>query len=196
MNDQLLNNLIDEIESKGWSHITQFFSKEFCQNLIQNGMSYLEFERANVGKEASKNLDLTIRDSYTCWIDEWSKSAELTEYDQLLQQLGKSFNQAFFLSIKNYESQFALYKNGGFYKKHLDQHSKSKSRKISVILYLNDVMQGGELLIFNKNNPNEIDLCLLPNAGDIIVFSSADIYHEVLPVVDERISITTWLRDD
>ena len=105
-------------------------------------------------------------------------------------------NQHFFLSMKRFESQFAIYQKGGFYKKHLDQLKKTRHRQVSCILYLDDCLAGGELLIFNKNNKNQLDYTYTPKAGEMVLFFSKSIYHEVLPTQQKRYSLTTWFRDD
>ena len=38
------------------------------------------------------------------------------------------------------------------------------------------------------------ELDVLPEAGTLVVFLSADLPHEVLPATRERLSLTGWLR--
>ena len=47
-------------------------------------------------------------------------------------------NRALFLSLKDYETHFAIYPPGTFYEKHVDQFQSSGARKISFAFYLNE----------------------------------------------------------
>lgn len=38
------------------------------------------------------------------------------------------------------------------------------------------------------------ELDVLPEAGTLVLFLSADLPHEVLPATRERLSLTGWLR--
>jgi SM-20-related protein len=107
-----------------------------------------------------------------------------------------SINNYFRLSIKGFESQFSVYNQGGFYKCHLDQHKETRHRQVSCCIYLNDCVDGGELVIYKKGSKTEVDKVIKPLSGSIVFFFSKDIYHEVKMVQNPRYSITTWFRDD
>ena len=111
-------------------------------------------------------------------------------------ELMLELNRTFFLACKRFETQFAYYPVGGYYKKHLDQLADNKHRQGTVILYLEDCLGGGELIIYNKDHINQIDQVYSPRKGDLVIFFSSQIFHEVKEAHSERTSLTTWFRDD
>ena len=67
-------------------------------------------------------------------------------------------------------------------------------RAVSAVFYLNSDWlpeQGGALRLYLADG-RELDV--LPEAGTLVVFLSADLPHEVLPATRERLSLTGWLR--
>lgn len=67
---------------------------------------------------------------------------------------------------------------------------------MTCIFYLNDCYEGGELLIYSREDKKQIAARISPSIGSCVIFFSGQIYHEVLPVVETRYSLTTWLRCD
>lgn len=61
---------------------------------------------------------------------------------------------------------------------HVDDYGNGDDPNISVVLYLNDDYEGGELFFKEQN------IKIKPEAGSIIIFPSVDpYYHESLPVI-------------
>ena len=61
-------------------------------------------------------------------------------------------------------------------------------------MYLNDGWQaedGGQLRLYLADGQVRD---VLPEAGTLVVFLSADIPHEVLPASRDRLSLTGWFR--
>ena len=79
------------------------------------------------------------------------------------------------------------YKEGGFYRQHIDDN-KGVERRISMSLLLNDDYDGGDFQFFGDYKVN----C---EAGSAIVFPSNYCFpHEILEVQSgERYSIVTWV---
>ena len=102
-------------------------------------------------------------------------------------------------------TQFAKYKDGGFYDWHIDasyQDEIQSRRKLSLSFILTDPdeFEGGELQFFNGNRPlgdkNEDDEKVIKNdlkaKGTVVVFDSRD-FHRVTPVTSGvRYSIVCW----
>ena len=119
-----------------------------------------------------------------------TKAAKAAQNDELRQAL----NQAFYLGLADYESHFAHYPPGAFYQKHLDRFRDDDRRTVSAVLYLNDdwqADQGGALRLYPDGGE---PLDVLPEAGTLVLFMSADLPHEVLPATRERLSLTGWFR--
>ena len=116
-----------------------------------------------------------------------------------MNSLCEHFRSQLYLSVWTYEGHLARYPAEGFYKAHLDRHAKTLNREISIIAYLNNDWQetdGGQLRIYT-NKEQGMDgpsLDVLPQAGTVVIFRSADFWHEVLPSKRPRLSVTGWLR--
>ena len=62
---------------------------------------------------------------------------------------------------------------------HVDDYGDGENPNISVVLYLNDNYDGGEIYF------KEQDIKIKPEAGSIVIFPSVEpYYHESLPVTD------------
>ena len=103
-------------------------------------------------------------------------------------------------NIKNVESpQFLRYDIGDHYKAHNDSESyikgklkRASKRDISLLLYLNDDYEGGELE-FTK-----LQLTIQPKKGMLIAFPSyEDFEHKVHPVTKgTRYTIVSWIETE
>ena len=112
-------------------------------------------------------------------------------------------NPHFAVSISGLEKpQLLVYGLGGHYKPHVDGEGKwvnneglagwrkSLDRDLSVIYFLNDEFEGGELIF------PALGLVIKPQAGTLVCFPSTHQYlHGVSPVTaGQRLSLVTWLR--
>jgi len=190
--------MLESLVSKGWYCFDELFSDDFCFNISNElNAKYNKglFDEAAIGRALKHTVKSNIRDSQILWIDDWS-SLELNQFHAFTTELMEKLKHTLLLSLKRFESQFAVYEPGGFYKKHLDQLKGSGHRQISTILYLNDCNDGGELVLYNKDNKNIIDKLISPRSGQFVIFISSQIFHEVKPTLNQRYSLTSWLRDD
>lgn len=188
----------EEILNQDYYIQDNFFATELVLNLKNTFEDYLtqkKFNQSRIGKSASIQENTAIRSDEICWIENWNDSAELLIFQKFLTELSQFCRSAFYLPLKRFESHFALYSEGSFYKRHLDQHKNSPHRQISIILYLSEFKpdNGGELIIY-PNGKSQIKIS--PIAGRLVVFKSADLPHEVLVTHAKRCSLTSWLRDD
>jgi SM-20-related protein len=189
----------NNLTQKSWSSHLNILDKNSCQNLLKYIDLHLEqenFKIAQIGNKLNKIKKTSIRSSKIAWIDNWEANHELKSIYHSLLELQNEFNHYFFMALKRFESQFAFYEKGDFYKKHLDQLNNTRHRQVTLILYLNDIPDGGELVIYNKDNKMQVETIIKPKMGELICFFSGHIFHEVLPTNFPRYSITTWFRDD
>lgn len=184
------------LEERGWFFQENFVTDEFCKLLLNNYFNQNERKLFGEAKIGIKNSNITIRNGSVLWVDDWNSDSALEQLNLMFSDMMNSLNNYFRLSMKSFESQFSIYNQGGFYKCHLDQHSQTKHRQISCCLYLNDCIEGGELVIFKRRSKEKVDKVIKPLRGSIVLFFSADIYHKVNNVNNSRYSITTWFRDD
>lgn len=101
------------------------------------------------------------------------------------------FNRELFLNLASSEFHFAVYPEGSFYRRHLDQFKERANRILTFIVYLNPNWKpgdGGELRIYRDDNQLDIE----PIYGRMVLFKSAVLEHEVLPTQIKRRSLTGW----
>ena len=186
--------LIEMLVEKGWFHQEDFMTSDFCLELLSEAQN-LQWKQAKIGKGDKIQEALAIRSDSIAWIEEDSATPAQKNYLTQMDDLRKTLNQELYLGLKDYECHFAQYSTSGFYKKHLDQHTGSNARVVSSILYLNEPEKGGELVIYNRENPEIVEKVITPKPGSFVCFLSNQIYHEVLPTESERYSLTGWFRN-
>ena len=152
------------------------------------------FHSASIGRGVHRVINKSIRSDDISWIDDWS-GVHLSEFFKLLCELQKELCLKCMLSLKRYEGHFALYQEGGFYEKHLDNHQGRNHRQISTVVYLN-ACRGGELLIYGEEDPSQVVKTIATSPGRIVLFDSKRVWHKVSPTQSQRRSLTGWFRDD
>ncbi|HAT7768148.1 TPA: SM-20-like protein [Legionella pneumophila] len=152
------------------------------------------FRNAKIGQHLQAQQNDKIRSDQIFWIDADSPSPSIQAYLKKLVCLGNILNQTMYLGLVEFETHFAIYLPGTFYRKHVDQFESTKTRKISFVYYLNETWQtefGGELLLYN------IEDKLIQNispVGNRLVCFDSELPHEVHPTHQTRFSITGWMK--
>lgn len=200
MHEQLLQRhlpqIIDDLATQGWSQLDGFLPPalthelaEECRKRAQTG----ELTPAGVGRGQGLAVREGIRGDSIQWL-EVGQSNACDQYLATMDALRQSLNQAFYLGLEDYECHFAHYPVGAFYQKHLDRFRDDDRRTVSAVFYLNadwQADQGGALRLYPRDG-GELDV--LPSAGTLVLFVSAELPHEVLPAHRERLSLTGWFR--
>lgn len=165
------------------------------QERIDNG----EFKKAGIGTGNDLQIDRSIRGDHIKWIERNDARPNTRVFLDRVDLLMQTMNRVCFLGLKDYETHFAYYPEGTFYKRHLDQFKSDDHRRISFVLYLNTEWQpgdGGELRLYLPNAEGGEDIVdVQPTAGRLALFRSDIIEHEVLRANKERYSITGWMLD-
>ena len=188
--------IIDDLATQGWSLLPGFADQTLTAELAQECRARVKngaLSPARVGRGAGQEIREAIRGDQIEWLEP-GQSAPTDAYLQLIDGLRLALNQQLFLGLDSYESHFAFYPAGAFYKKHLDRFRDDDRRTVSVVLYLNEQWQddfGGELRL---HLPDGETRDVRPDAGSLVVFMSADMPHEVLPATRERLSLAGWFR--
>ena len=192
----LFARIVDDLATHGWSQqsifiptdLTTQLAKE-CHRRAQLG----QLEPAAIGRGRAAIVHENIRGDHIQWLDAGHHPA-VDRYLGLMEQLRTAINQTLFLGLEDFESHFALYPPGAFYKKHLDRFRDDDRRTITCVAYLNEQWlpeQGGELRMYlGDKRVHDV----LPQASTLMVFMSAQWPHEVLPATRDRLSITGWFR--
>lgn len=192
----LSNDLIDRLVEQGWAQQDGFLPAALartladeCRELTSSGA----LKAAGVGRGASQQLRPDIRGDHIQWLKD-GQSAACDAYLAIMEGLRIALNRDLYLGIEEYESHFAWYPVGACYQQHLDRFRDDDRRTVSVVIYLNADWQpeeGGALRLYPQGQPC-VDV--LPLAGRMAMFMSADMLHEVLPATRERMSIAGWFR--
>lgn len=189
------NNITQQLAEQSFAVIDDVFSHEIIQELRQEIIIADEENNLRHAKISQQGLQETsIRSDLIQWIDESQPSSALQSYLTFLEQLRLHVNQEFQLGLFQHEVHYTLYRQGSFYKKHVDQFAQNKSRQLSFILYLNSGWQpqdGGTLVLYDQENNQLTEI--LPHANRFICFFS-DLPHEVLVTHRQRFSITGWFK--
>ncbi|WP_416240395.1 2OG-Fe(II) oxygenase [Marinobacter sp. F3R08] len=154
-------------------------------------------KKAGIGRGSDLVRDRTVRRDRIAWLQGvTAPQAALFEFFETIRQ---GLNQRLFLGLKRFETHYATYHSGDFYKKHLDSFKGRASRVVSLVLYLNEEWQaadGGALQVFNRDNEHEVCGVVLPEIGRMALFMSEEVPHEVLPANRTRYSLACWFRQD
>ena len=188
----LAQNLID----KGYSVQTNALPKELSQMLWDElqEMRPSKFHKAGIGKNKKIKMNVLIRNDEISWIEGTTKSG--VAWLKWAASLQAYLNKRLFLGLFSFESHFARYRKGDFYRKHRDAFLGDAVRKLSIVIYLNKnwlVKDGGELVLYTNEVPAE-KIKVAPEFGTLVVFLSEDVLHEVLPPNCDRHSIAGWFR--
>ena len=190
--------LIDSYVDNKVGLAENFLSLELAANLKTNlKLLYAndELKSAGIGNNAKATQNKLVRSDKIYWLDPAHENVFEQQFFVLIDAFVLYLNRHCFTGITGYEFHYALYENGTFYKRHLDQFQHSNSRAFSMIMYLNSewkVDDGGELCIFHSDNIQMI----APTNGKCVFFKSSELEHEVCETQQPRLSITGWLRTD
>ena len=152
------------------------------------------YEAAHVGRIDQRQRNAQIRSDEINWVtgSELATRAYLGTMERLRQHL----NERLFLGLFEFESHFARYGEGAFYKRHRDSFNGGRNRVLSSVLYLNPdwrADQGGELVIYDPDDGRQLGM-VSPEFGTLVLFLSEIFPHEVLPAMRTRFSLAGWFR--
>jgi SM-20-related protein len=198
----LFESISNDIIEKGYSIRPYALPTDLTRLLLQHiiELPTEEFKRAGIGRTKDHQVNDFIRTDEISWITNNSNaSSAWLNWTEALQAY---LNRRLFLGLFSFESHFAHYAKGDFYKKHKDAFKGEGNRVLSVVVYLNQhwsPSDGGELVIYDNKSPvsSVVDnrkITVSPTFGTIVVFLSEEFPHEVLPAKRDRYSIAGWFR--
>ncbi|MTI78545.1 MAG: 2OG-Fe(II) oxygenase [Marinobacter sp.] len=200
--DDWLDELASGLSEQGWMSLD--VRSQLGANLLaalKQEVQILDrtdaMKKAGIGRGNDLVRDRSVRRDKIAWLQGVAApQAALFEFFEMIRQ---GLNQRLFLGLKRFETHYATYHSGDFYKQHLDSFKGRASRVVSLVLYLNEDWQaadGGALQVFNRDNDHEVCGTVLPEAGRMALFMSEEIPHEVLPANRTRYSLACWFRQD
>lgn len=191
---ELFENIASDISDKGYSVNFNALSADLGELLWthMNKMNLEKYSPAGVGRKNNYNRNMFIRGDEICWINGDSDAGNA--WLEWIEALQDYLNSRLFLGLFSFESHFAHYPPGTFYKKHVDAFKGESNRVLSVVLYLNPGWlpdDGGELILYFGEDES---IRITPNFGTLVTFLSEDFPHEVLSTNRDRYSIAGWFR--
>lgn len=173
-----------------------FLHKDLSDGLRQNILNLQSDDSmvaAGIGNNVLRDQEQKLRGDKIFWMDKSHDNIFEQEFLQLVENFIEHLNRTCYTGINAYEFHYAVYEEGSFYKRHLDQFKSNNNRKFSLINYLNKnwlEKDGGQLNIFNTNEVQHIS----PEAQTAVFFKSDELEHEVALSNKERMSISGWLK--
>jgi SM-20-related protein len=195
--NEVFEILISQLIEKGYAVLDDFLPKPLVKKLAENlriRFKEGEMKAAGVGRQSQFKKDESYRSDVISWVDNDTEDADEQEFLKLIEGLMFYLNRTCFTSLKSYEFHYAMYKQGTFYKRHLDQFTSDSRRQFSVVSYLNEDWgpeDGGELVLYTNSEP----VTVLPKGGRIVFFKSDLLEHEVKTAFRERLSLTGWIKN-
>ncbi|OHC20556.1 MAG: 2OG-Fe(II) oxygenase [Pseudomonadales bacterium RIFCSPHIGHO2_02_FULL_60_43] len=192
----LLTRIVDDLAEQGWSLQPQFIAPSLTLDLAEECRKRAAqgaLAPAGVGRGAQQQIREGVRGDHIQWLEAGQAEA-CDQYLQAFDELRVALNQGLYLGLEDFEGHFALYPPGAFYQKHVDRFRDDDRRAVSAVFYLNEdwqAEQGGALRLYLPNGETRD---VLPQAGSLLLFLSADMPHEVLPASRDRLSLTGWFR--
>lgn len=189
--------LAEALQQQGWWLGSGLISAPLLRGLLQTAVSKAANDKmraAKIGRGDHEVLLSDVRNDEISWI-----TADQLLQRQFLEQLGElrlQLNRELFLGLYEVEAHYAHYQVGGFYRRHFDSFVGAKSRLISLVIYLNPDWQpahAGELVLYHPETGLPM-ANVAPRFGDVAIFLSEEIEHEVLPTQLDRYSIAAWFR--
>lgn len=183
--------------NQGFHIIDGLLELQQCQSLRATAQELYDqdlFRSAKIGLKIASHQNNTIRTDKILWLEGNETNPAIQNFLIHMQKLAQIFNQLLFLGLNEFETHFANYQPGTYYKKHIDQFAAQKTRKISFVYYLNKDWQehyGGELNLYNKED--QLIQKILPQENRFICFNS-ELPHEVSVTHQPRYSITGWMK--
>ncbi len=195
--DETLYGLIaDDLKNQGYSIRPVALPEEIASALYcsQQNLHSSKYIDAGIGRREDFLKNGFVRTDEICWITGQSDSGR--EWINWASKLQSFLNQRLFLGLFSFESHFAHYAPGAYYKRHYDAFRGETNRVLSVVVYLNpgwSPTEGGELVLYRSDLDLE-GLKVVPLYGTIVVFLSEEFPHEVLPATRDRYSVAGWFR--
>lgn len=187
----LHESIADQLNTSGFSINACAIPLELARALMEAAKAE-PLKPAGIGRGTDQTVDHRVRKDHISWIT--SESIIGKEWLEWVEALKISLNRQLLLGLFSFESHFAHYPPGAFYKKHVDAFQGQSNRILSMVVYLNPDWQSenaGELVIYL---PNGETMKVTPTFGTLVTFLSEEFPHEVLPAKQDRYSIACWFR--
>ncbi|MBL0015571.1 MAG: 2OG-Fe(II) oxygenase [Bacteroidetes bacterium] len=196
--EELFETIVSKLMAEDFAIVDDFLDESACRVLLEclvGRQKIGQFRQAGIGRGAEFAQQQTIRGDEILWLEKEDSEPVIQQFMERMESLIAYCNRTCFTGIRDMEAHFAVYSEGAYYHRHLDQFRGNGNRKFTFILYLNFDWQpshGGCLRMYLPQGDTEIAMDIAPQAGRLVCFKSDAIPHEVLPTHALRYSITGW----
>jgi len=196
LNNQLFSNLAGDLLAQGYSIQPVGLPASLALALKKQQMDLDRslFNEAGIGRGDDFMQNAFVRTDQICWITGSTETGR--QWLDWAESLRRFLNQKLLLGLFSFESHFAHYRPGDFYKRHQDAFVGESNRMLSLVVYLNPgwgTEDGGELVLY-QNEADQTGIRVTPLMGTVVAFLSEEFPHEVLPAVKDRYSVAGWFR--
>ncbi|WP_286235909.1 2OG-Fe(II) oxygenase [Thalassotalea sediminis] len=194
--DTLFGHIANDLQQQGYSIRHGALPLPIALALFehQQSLSANKYSEAGIGRHENFVKNEFIRTDEICWINGDADACK--QWIDWTSKLQTYLNQRLFLGLFSFESHFAHYAPGDYYKRHYDAFKGEANRVLSVVTYLNpgwNNNDNGELVIYHHDQDLE-GTKVVPLFGTVVIFLSEEFPHEVLPATRDRFSIAGWFR--
>jgi predicted 2-oxoglutarate/Fe(II)-dependent dioxygenase YbiX len=177
------------------------FDNVFSAGVVSALIRYcntIKFNDAAILLEKGNIVDKKTRDTQNISLNQFHKSLTNVHYANLI---GKTLTDVLKIYGQEYldfcldginDIQVLKYSEGGFYTWHTDHAGIKIPRTMSIVTFLNNDYEGGELAFRNPDGTGEYKV--EPKVGRVVVFPSNFMYpHTVIPVrKGTRYTVVAW----
>ena len=195
-----LDSIADRLASERWLVVADWLEPALQQALLacaqQRAQSGL-LSPARVGRAGDLRSASEVRGDAIQWLESDDPVNCVSTLLQRLEDLRAALNERLYLGLVEIEAHFAHYPPGTRYLRHLDRFRSDDARALSAVIHLGEpwlAEHGGELRIYLEGPDGETSIDLPPTPGQLVLFLSGEIEHEVLPTRRDRYSVACWMR--
>lgn len=197
----IFQQIADGLRVDNWCAVPDALPAALAARLFEHvrTVDNKRFAPAGIGRSSDYVHNPFVRRDRIRWIEGETEAEQ--QWLSWCARLQGFLNRQLFLGLFSFESHFAHYQPGDFYRKHVDAFrpdgtERGARRVLSLVTYLNPgwlLADGGELAIYDDQGAQIIHK-VMPAYGTVVVFLSTEVPHEVLPAARDRYSIAGWFR--
>lgn len=200
MADSEYDRIADGLAGERWLVLSGWIEDALQRELLETARARSaggELRPARVGRAEGARRDGLVRGDAIQWLEAGDPAPCVGELLRRLDALRAALNQRLYLSLVESEAHFAHYPPGAGYQRHLDRFRSDDARTVSAVVHLGDPwlpQHGGELRMHLEGPDGEIAIDIAPVPGQLVLFLSGEIEHQVLPTRRDRYSVAGWMR--
>lgn len=194
------DTIADRLAGDRWVVVADWLEPSLQQALLDCARERVQaglLNPARVGRAEDLRSASEVRGDAIQWLEGDDSADSVLTLLQRLHDLRSALNERLYLGLVEIEAHFAHYPKGARYQRHLDRFRSDDARILSAVIHLGEpwlAEHGGELRIYLEGPDGETSIDLPPLPGQLVLFLSGEIEHEVLPTRRDRYSVACWMR--